>query len=184
MGKFILSIAGIFLFNPFIMAQVGINTTAPTKSLDVNGDTRIRTLQDQSEPGISYVVVSDANGNLFRATPKDILFSSGLYTAGHLNWNNVLTGAKGTRLDFSGRVALSAQDFTFSVFYDIGTGFTVISATGATITSVNATNLNVNVSGTSYNLAFTLSGAYTNISCTTCSSNWIQGTFISNPNIR
>lgn len=189
MKKNILTIAPILLCSGLSLAQVGINTTAPTKSLDVNGTMKIRTLQDQSEPNIAYVIVADASGNLSRATPKDAVFSSGLYTAGHINWNNILVGSKGTRLDFSGRATTSGgtPDFTFSVFYDIGTGFTVISTTGVTVTPVNATSLNVATSGTTFNLVFTLiSGGFANISCTNCSNstNWMQGTFVSNPNIR
>lgn len=61
MKKFLLSLT-LFGLNILIHAQVGINTAIPTKTLDINGETRIRTLP----PGavVDDVIVVDADGNL------------------------------------------------------------------------------------------------------------------------
>ena len=47
-------------------AQVGINTDSPTRTLDDNGNLRIRTLTDQTADKTNYnrVLVSDENGNV------------------------------------------------------------------------------------------------------------------------
>lgn len=51
----------------FLQAQnVGINTTAPTKMLDVNGELRIRTLPTGT--GLNNLVVADAAGNILKRT--------------------------------------------------------------------------------------------------------------------
>src|SRR5690606_3550902 len=42
-------------------AQVGINTTNPTKDLDINGELRIRNLPTQSE---NAILVADKDGNI------------------------------------------------------------------------------------------------------------------------
>ncbi|MBO9690732.1 hypothetical protein [Chryseobacterium sp.] len=55
----------ISLFSLSIQAQVGINTTTPSRTLDVNGTLRVRTQTDQSS-NTSYnnVLISDSNGNV------------------------------------------------------------------------------------------------------------------------
>ncbi|WP_080778483.1 hypothetical protein [Chryseobacterium phocaeense] len=57
----------IFLFFScaFVNAQIGVNTATPTRSLDVNGNLRVRTQTNQSA-NASYdnVQIADANGNV------------------------------------------------------------------------------------------------------------------------
>ncbi|UOU99806.1 hypothetical protein MUU74_07605 [Chryseobacterium daecheongense] len=55
----------IFFVSVFCNAQVGINTTTPSRTVDVNGALRVRTQTDQSSNS-SYdnVLISDANGNV------------------------------------------------------------------------------------------------------------------------
>lgn len=55
----------IFFISVFCNGQVGINTTAPSRTVDVNGALRVRTQTDQSSNS-SYdnVLISDANGNV------------------------------------------------------------------------------------------------------------------------
>lgn len=49
----------------FTNAQVGINTTTPSRTLDVNGSLRVRTQTDQSSNSVyDNVLISDANGNV------------------------------------------------------------------------------------------------------------------------
>ncbi|RZJ66864.1 MAG: hypothetical protein EOO50_08230 [Flavobacterium sp.] len=59
------------------MAQVGVNTTSPTSMLDVNGDTRVRTLTSTTDETTARtrVVVSDATGVLQNTTSKAVVTS-------------------------------------------------------------------------------------------------------------
>jgi hypothetical protein len=50
-----------------VYSQVGINTTAPTRTIDVNGDARIRSLPTLTSPTVSPLF-SDENGVLGKAT--------------------------------------------------------------------------------------------------------------------
>lgn len=53
----------LFCFLPFmVMAQVGINTTTPTKTLDVNGEARIR--NTPTATGSYSILVVDSEGNV------------------------------------------------------------------------------------------------------------------------
>lgn len=63
----IFTIIAILTFN-FYFAQVGIGTDTPTTTLDVNGTTRIRTLNDGSNSTTyPYFIVADASGNIAKA---------------------------------------------------------------------------------------------------------------------
>ncbi|WP_160137316.1 hypothetical protein [Chryseobacterium sp. c4a] len=163
-------------------SQVGVNTTTPTKSLDVNGELRVRTIPNQVAPNVTKMITSDANGNIQGSTPLDAMYSSGLITKGHMTWNNILVGAKSTKLDFTGRLALASTNFTFSVFYEVGSGFTVLSSSpNVTVTANNATSLRISAGGSTYILTFNVnSNGYATV---TCNTDWVQGTFFSIPNI-
>lgn len=56
----------LLLFTITVQAQVGINTDQPTKTLDVNGQVRIRNLPlgDSTD----FLVVADSQGNLRKIT--------------------------------------------------------------------------------------------------------------------
>lgn len=56
---------GFLCISSFCLSQVGINTNAPTTSLDVNGTQRVRALNNATSDA-TYMrnVVADANGNL------------------------------------------------------------------------------------------------------------------------
>ncbi|MBJ5579823.1 hypothetical protein JGG64_23465, partial [Salmonella enterica subsp. enterica serovar Derby] len=61
----------LFTFFPWIIsAQVGINTTSPTKPLDINGELRIRTLNQGTNT--DNLLTADADGNV-RAISRDEL---------------------------------------------------------------------------------------------------------------
>ncbi|WP_147448384.1 hypothetical protein [Dokdonia sinensis] len=62
-------ISGIFLFCALSssFAQIGINTTSPTRDLDVNGDLRIRNLPSQNVNESNFLT-TDANGNIGQST--------------------------------------------------------------------------------------------------------------------
>ncbi|PQA89899.1 hypothetical protein B0A69_21690 [Chryseobacterium shigense] len=55
----------IFIAGSLMNAQVGINTSAPSRTLDLNGNLRVRTQTDQSaNTGYSNVLIADDNGNV------------------------------------------------------------------------------------------------------------------------
>lgn len=66
------------LCSNFAFSQVGINTTDPTATLDINGNIRIRTLSIKKSPDASQITTVDDNGNVSKTTPISALFSSGL----------------------------------------------------------------------------------------------------------
>jgi len=56
-------------------AQVGINTNSPTKSLDVNGDARIRQIDDVTDSP-SHLLTTDDDGNIKKV--ETTIVSSGI----------------------------------------------------------------------------------------------------------
>ncbi|WP_185289329.1 C-type lectin domain-containing protein [Chryseobacterium lactis] len=65
------SILAFIILPYFIIAQqVGINTQTPTKSLDVNGELRIRTLP--AGAGADDILSTDANGNVRKISRSDL----------------------------------------------------------------------------------------------------------------
>lgn len=67
----------LFVCN-ILTAQVGIGTTSPTTTLDVNGNLRVRTLPTyNSEPATrDSIVISDGLGNVRRVSSKQIYNSN------------------------------------------------------------------------------------------------------------
>lgn len=67
----------VLLFTACAFAQVGVGTTTPTAALDINGDTRIRTIPTTSATAIAKdsVLSADKNGNVKRITSKMIIES-------------------------------------------------------------------------------------------------------------
>lgn len=65
------SILAFIILPYFIIAQqVGINTQTPTKSLDVNGELRIRTLP--AGAGADDILLTEANGNVRKISRSDL----------------------------------------------------------------------------------------------------------------
>lgn len=66
----------IFYLTPFF-AQVGIDTTLPTASLDVNGNLRVRTLTStpNNSAAKDSILVSDNLGNIKRVSSKTVIES-------------------------------------------------------------------------------------------------------------
>ncbi|MFC4634894.1 hypothetical protein ACFO3O_13315 [Dokdonia ponticola] len=58
-------------------AQVGINTTEPTSTLDVNGTIRVRSMIVNEQANPRFVVGSDVNGNLINLELGDNLYIDG-----------------------------------------------------------------------------------------------------------
>lgn len=58
-------------------AQVGVNTTEPTSTLDVNGTLRVRSLEANELQNARFVLGSDVNGNLISLELGDNLYIDG-----------------------------------------------------------------------------------------------------------
>lgn len=74
MRKIILS--GVVLLSTFMVAQtgkVGINTTTPTKELDINGELRVRnTANKTNDATYNRVLVTDESGNVNHVPKKEV----------------------------------------------------------------------------------------------------------------
>lgn len=85
MKKYLL-IALVFSIH-FVSAQVGINTTTPENTLDVNGSTRVRDMEEVTNPDdekSKYVVTADENGVLTKvdkSTFNNLLSTKALSSA-------------------------------------------------------------------------------------------------------
>jgi hypothetical protein len=64
------SILLFIIFPYFASAQVGINTTAPTKTLDINGELRTRTLPQGT--AADDILSADTNGNVRKIARTDL----------------------------------------------------------------------------------------------------------------
>ncbi|MDR4953623.1 hypothetical protein REB14_15700 [Chryseobacterium sp. ES2] len=91
-----------------IYLQVGINTTAPTKTLDVNGDARIRNLPTLTSSTVSPLF-SDENGVLGKATiaPQSQVAFNTSTNAFPFSASNYNTGAPQTIPITSGHAVLN-----------------------------------------------------------------------------
>ncbi|ANF52789.1 hypothetical protein A0O34_20725 [Chryseobacterium glaciei] len=89
--------------------NVGIGTTAPTNTLDVNGTTRVRTITPVAGATVVTPVYSDANGVLVKASPSS--------TFGSVT-SNTVTVASGATSTFitSGMVDGSVYKATVTAF--------------------------------------------------------------------
>ncbi len=79
--KFVL----IFVFSIPVFSQVGINTTSPTASLDVNGDLRIRTIEEETNPLTKSIIAKDSvlvtSGEIVKSIPSKEIINSVLLSA-------------------------------------------------------------------------------------------------------
>lgn len=97
----------------FCSAQVGINTTSPTRMLDHNGDLRVRTLTDKTaDNSYGNVIVADSNGNLDKWDKNDLK-----YKVQEL----ILENKKLTYVSNSPDINNSMDCGRFSFRYDTGT---------------------------------------------------------------
>ena len=79
--KYYLSVQALAV-SIFSFGQIGINTNNPTKTLDVNGEARVRTLPQGN--ATDELLVADSNGNV-RKVPRSSLESGESYSSGGFN---------------------------------------------------------------------------------------------------
>lgn len=118
--------------------QVGINTTSPTKTLDINGNMRIRQMNTMSG---SVVLTVDNNGNVYKAdgvklTPALGEIKYGMQKADHSGWY-ILNGR--TTASISSAIARNNAITLFgSVLYDSRNRY--IKDTNETPGTINGSN--------------------------------------------
>lgn len=174
----------------FGYAQVGINTTNPVGTLDVNGTVRVRSLPSLS--GTTNVVTFSSIGALSQTNLSDMLGSTGLGLIVGSSPNNVwkwlYVGWNSCRVTFAGRSSNAPQNFTFSLFYDValGTFYTIDTfPSGITVTpgAPGTSSFVVAYSSSSNTFTLTLTqlndGTHrANVAATASDGvSWIQGTF-------
>ena len=80
------TILSLLLATLSINAQVGIGTTTPTETLDVNGTTKTKGIILSTNPNVGYVLTSDVNG---RGTWQQPNSSVGNIVVGNISLNGV-----------------------------------------------------------------------------------------------
>lgn len=135
--------------------NTGINTNSPTKTLDVNGELRVRTL---SQGNASHqIIVSDQNGNIFKkpisaALPVIGDIKDGYATADHDGWyllngralSSLSTTVQGNALSLGFTVNL--PDFTGKYPKALATGENMNTISGSasyTLTKANMPNFSM-----------------------------------------
>lgn len=115
---------------------VGVNTNAPTNTLDVNGNTRVRTIIPVSGSTVVTPVYSDINGVLVKASPSAVygdLTSSSVTVASGAT-GTVITGItqgiyKVTVIDSDGCVYIAVAEYLMSN-YSFNGSFSIRGVTG------------------------------------------------------
>lgn len=94
MNKFLLLI--VYFLVSYVNAQVGINTLFPSRTLHVDGDVRIRDLEDKSKD-LSYtkVLVTDNNGNVDYITDQSLLPQRDEFTSNKEVFNSIYGSESG-----------------------------------------------------------------------------------------
>jgi len=162
---------------PIYGQRLGVNTVTPTRTLDVNGETRVRILNEitLANTNSNRIMVANNDGTLGASSVKSLLYKEGLMQYGHQLWPSVKIG-KSAIIRMAGRIACYGSDFTALFHYDSQTGNFKILATTRAISQVSPHVIQVQSGCGSYILTFSPSvggnGFYDIIS----TSNWIQGT--------
>ena len=97
----------VLLFSIQLFSQVGIGTTEPTASLDINGNLRIRNIQEETEEKIAAdsILVISRDGTVNRISSKKV-YDSNIKTAIRGNFSgtgniNITLGSNVARIPFN-----------------------------------------------------------------------------------
>lgn len=126
MKKNLIIIATVLVSNTEF-SQVGINTPAPTQTLDVNGTARIRQTPVASVLGTSKLVITQTNGDLYEIDPSVLttelkipttVLSVRLNTPGTtlLSGNNTVNGVSFDTIDISPNSAIGSWNAGTNTF--------------------------------------------------------------------
>ncbi|MET3538460.1 hypothetical protein [Chryseobacterium limigenitum] len=149
----------ILFISAYTNAQIGINTTTPSRVLDINGTLRVRTQTDQSSNGTyDNVLISDANGNV-DYVKKNVLNQQMVQLFSLTTLPSVNAGGSGTPISISNQsITLSKPAFVM-ISYSVPITLSVAASDGRM--KLLRTHLNIN--GTN---VVRSSNAYTNSTST------------------
>ena len=103
----------LLLFATTMSAQVGINTKTPQSTLHVEGNMRVRELNDKSQaPAYDKLLVVNANGKVDYIDKKDLRPIGDEFTSDKQVLNNIYTTTNG-KADDSKFVSCGKFDFAF-----------------------------------------------------------------------
>lgn len=103
----------MLLFATTMSAQVGINTKTPQSTLHVEGNMRVRELNDKSQaPAYDKILVVNANGKVDYIDKKDLRPIGDEFTSDKQVLNNIYTTTNG-KADDSKFVSCGKFDFAF-----------------------------------------------------------------------
>lgn len=103
----------MLLFATTMSAQVGINTKTPQSTLHVEGNMRVRELNDKSQaPAYDKLLVVNANGKVDYIDKKDLRPIGDEFTSDKQVLNNIYTTTNG-KADDSKFVSCGKFDFAF-----------------------------------------------------------------------
>lgn len=111
-NNFILLSCFIF-FSGILSAQVGINTANPKRTLDVEGNLRVRELTDKSQaPSYNKILVVNPDGNIDYINKQDLQPVKDEFTADKQVLNNIYSTTTG-KADDTKFVSCGKFDFAF-----------------------------------------------------------------------
>lgn len=111
-NNFILLSCFIF-FSGILSAQVGINTANPKRTLDVEGNLRVRELTDKSQaPSYNKILVVNPDGNIDYINKQDLQPVKDEFTADKQVLNNIYSTTTG-KADDTKFVSCGNFDFAF-----------------------------------------------------------------------
>ena len=100
-------------FSGILSAQVGINTDNPKRTLDVEGNLRVRELADKSQaPSYNKILVVNPDGNIDYINKQDLQPIKDEFTADKQVLNNIYSTTSG-RADDTKFVSCGKFDFAF-----------------------------------------------------------------------
>lgn len=101
------------LFSGILSAQVGINTANPKRTLDVEGNLRVRELTDKSQaPSYNKILVVNPDGNIDYINKQDLQPVKDEFTADKQVLNNIYSTTTG-KADDTKFVSCGKFDFAF-----------------------------------------------------------------------
>ncbi|MBP2619619.1 hypothetical protein [Chryseobacterium jejuense] len=99
-----------FLISQVVLSQVGINTSNPTKTLDINGDMRIRNVSSTNSDNIDFLVKDNA-GNISSVSRS--FFSQSV--SGVLSNIVYLQGANPVTINVGSTLAVPGLTFNYTI---------------------------------------------------------------------
>jgi hypothetical protein len=161
--------------------NVGIGTTDPTRTMDVNGQLRIRNLPVADTADANVLIPGNTSGDITKTTVRKFLHTTGIlvYSSPNNFWSGLDMGTKSAKLTFVGRTA-AGGDFSFEVFWGVNTGFTVIpnSLVNASSFSTSGSTFSMTVGGAeTITFTFATAAVPDRRNVHTSGSDWVQGSF-------